>query len=94
MNSTKQEKREGEREGENGKEFPASAKTETESSEVGNDAAKCGDRSTEDNVEMEEENADEEKSDGITDCGHMEKEENKETAKKVEFMTLKVRKAL
>ena len=95
MNSTKQEMREGEREGENGKELPASAKTETESSEVGNDAAKCGDRSTEENVEMEDGNADEEKSDdGITDCGHMEKEENKQTAKKVEFMTLKVRKAL
>ena len=72
-----------------------STKTESESSEVGNDAAKCGDRSAEDNVEMEEENADEEKSDdGITDCGHMEKEESKQTAKKVEFMTLKVRKAL
>ena len=72
-----------------------SAKIETECSEVGNDAAKCGDRSAEHNVEMEEENADEEKSDdGITDCGHMEKEESKQTAKKVEFMTLKVRKAL
>ena len=43
---------------------------------------------------MEEENADEEKSDSVTDSGHMEKEESREIAKKVEFMTLKVRKAL
>ena len=104
LNSTTQEKREeeregerkeeGEKEGENGKELQTSAKPKTESSEVGNDAAKCGDRSTKENVKMEEENANEEKSDSVTDCGHMEKEESREIAKKVEFMTLKVRKAL
>ena len=93
LNATAQEKREeegeGEKEGENGKELQTSAKTKTESSEVGNDAVKCGDRSTKENVKMEEE-----KSDSVTDCGHMEKEESREIAKKVEFMTLKVRKAL
>ncbi|CAI8054457.1 tRNA pseudouridine synthase A [Geodia barretti] len=97
LNSTTQKKREEEREGErkeegeNGKELQTSAKPKTESSEVGNDAAKCGDRSTKENVKMEEENANEEKSDSVTDCGHMEKEESREIAKKVEFMTLKVK---
>ncbi|CAI8028525.1 tRNA pseudouridine synthase A [Geodia barretti] len=91
LNSTTQEKREeereGEREGENGKELQTSAKTKTESSEVENDAAKCGD---EQNVKMEDGNA-VEKSDSGADCGHMGKEESKQSAKKVEFMTLKVK---
>ena len=94
MNATAQEKREEEgeeeREGENGKELQTSTKTKTESSEVGNDAAKCGD---EQNVKMEDGNA-VEKSDGGADCGHIWKEESKQSAKKVEFMTLKVCKAL
>ncbi|CAI8033222.1 tRNA pseudouridine synthase A, partial [Geodia barretti] len=87
LNSTTQEKREGEREGENGKELQTSKKTKTESSEVGNDAAKCGD---EQNVKMEDGNA-VEKSDGGADCGHIWKEESKQSTKKVEFMTLKVK---